>query len=80
MNITIYTTPGCFYCVQAKELMERAGVEYELLELGKDITREEFLELYPNVHVSPYIIIDEKRIAGLVELAKYFLKEGLVSV
>ena len=80
MNITIYTTPGCFYCVQAKELMERAGVEYELLELGKDITRDEFLELYPNVYASPHIIIDGKVIGGLVDVAKYFLKEGLVSV
>ncbi len=80
MNIKIYTSPGCFYCDQAKELCKRAEVEYESIEIGTDITRTEFLELYPGVDTSPHIIIDGKVIGTLVDTAKYFLKEGLISV
>ena len=80
MDIKIYTSPGCFYCDQAKELCKRAEVEYESIEIGTDITRTEFLELYPGVDTSPHIIIDGKVIGTLVDTAKYFLKEGLISV
>ena len=80
MDIKIYSSPGCFYCDQAKELCKRAEVEYESIEIGTDITRTEFLELYPGVDTSPHIIIDGKVIGTLVDTAKYFLKEGLISV
>jgi len=79
MDIKIYTSPGCFYCEQAKELCNRAGVEYKSYEIGTDLTRSEFLELYPGVMSSPHIIIDGEVIGTLVDTAKYFIKEGLVS-
>jgi glutaredoxin len=80
MEILIYTTSGCFYCDQAKKLCERANVDYRTQEVGVDIPREEFTKLYPHVTGYPYVIIDETEIGGLVETAKFFLKEGLVSV
>ena len=80
MEILIYTTSGCFYCDQAKKLCERANVDYQTQEVGVDIPREDFTKLYPHVTGYPYVIIDGKEIGGLVETAKFFLKEGLVSV
>ena len=79
MDIKIYTSSGCFYCDQAKELCKRAKLEYKSIEIGSDITREEFHQTYPDVISSPHIIIDGEEIGGLVEAAKFFLKEGLVS-
>ena len=80
MEILIYTTSGCFYCDQAKKLCERANVDYQTKEVGVDIPREDFTKLYPHVTGYPYVIIDGKELGGLVETAKLFLKEGLVSV
>ena len=80
MEILIYTTSGCFYCDQAKKLCEKANVDYRTQEVGVDIPREEFTKLYPHVTGYPYVIIDEKEIGGLVETAKFFLKEELISV
>ena len=80
MEILIYTTSGCFYCDQAKQLCRRANVDYRTQEVGVDITKEDFTKLYPHVTGYPYVIVDEKEIGGLVETAKFFLKEGLVSV
>ena len=79
MNIKIYTSPGCFYCDQMKELCKRAEVEYESIMLDEDISRDDFLKMYPGVQSTPYVIIDGEGIGGLVEAAKHFLKEGLVS-
>ena len=75
MDIKIYTTPGCFYCEQMKELCKRAEVEYETEEIGS----EELSSIYPDAKSYPYVIIDGEEIGGLVEAAKYFIKEGLVS-
>ena len=80
MEILIYTTSGCFYCNQAKQLCRRANVDYRTQEVGVDITREDFTTSYPHVKAYPYVIIDGNEIGGLVETAKFFLKEGLVSV
>ena len=49
MEILIYTTSGCFYCDQAKKLCERANVDYQTIEVGVDMTREDFTKLYPHV-------------------------------
>ena len=75
MDIKIYTTQGCFYCDQIKELCKRAEVKYEALELDS----KQLTELYPNATSYPWVIIDGKEIGGLVETAKFFLKEGMVS-
>ena len=79
MNIKIYSSPGCFYCEQMKELCKRAEVEYEEQVMGKDITKEEFNKLYPNVLGFPHVIIDGEEIGGIVDAAKYFINKGLVS-
>ena len=79
MNIKIYSSPGCFYCEQMKELCKRAEVEYEEQVMGKDMTQEEFQKLYPEVQGFPFVIINGEEIGGGVESAKYFIKEGLVS-
>ena len=79
MNIQIYTTLGCIYCEQIKELMQRAEIPYETILVGKDITREEFKIRYPLAPGFPYTIIDEKEIGSLTEVVKLFVKTGLVS-
>jgi len=75
MNIKIYTSQGCFYCDQMKELCKRADLEYESIEIPSD----ELSALYPKAMSYPYVIIDGEEIGGLVDAAKYFIKEGLVS-
>jgi len=80
MKIKIYSSPGCFYCEQARELCERVGREYETITVGKDISRAEFQELFPNVNQYPHIIVDGNVIGGLVEFAKYFLASGEIVV
>ena len=75
MDIKIYTTQGCFYCDQAKELCKRANVEYQTF----DTSRDKLAEMFPSATGYPWIVIDGKEIGNIVEAAKFFLKEGLVS-
>ncbi|MGA1663903.1 MAG: glutaredoxin domain-containing protein, partial [Methylophilaceae bacterium] len=79
MDIQIYKKPGCGYCVKIDELMTRAGIEAEIIMIGKDITVEEFKTNYPNAKGVPHVVIDGEEIGGLVETVKYFVEKGLVT-
>ena len=80
MQVTIYKTPGCGYFVKADELMERAGLQdVERIVVGKDITREEFKEKFPNSTGFPWILLDGKQIGGLMQTVRYFVDKKLVT-
>ena len=40
--ITIYSKPGCPYCVKIKKVMELEELQHVSYELNRDFTREEF--------------------------------------
>lgn len=79
MDITVYTLPNCSACAHLYELMSRANQTYTKIEVGTDITMEEFKEKYSSVNMLPYAIIDDQEVGGLVEVARKFLQAGLVT-
>lgn len=79
MDITIYTQPNCSSCSHIKELMSRANQNYTEISIGTDISQEEFGQKFPGVQMTPYVVIDDKPVGGLVEVAMKFMKEKLVT-
>ncbi len=82
MDIKLYTTTGCGYCIKMKELFARAKIEdYEeiVVDNNNKKLRHELLTKYPMAYGYPFVTIDEEPIGSLVEVAKWMLKEGLVS-
>jgi glutaredoxin len=57
MSATIYSKDNCPWCDKAKALMTECGEEYNEIVIGRDITREEFAEKFPNVKTVPYTIV-----------------------
>ena len=47
---TVYgrTDPFCVYCEQAKNLLSMKNIPFEFVDVGKDITKEELLEMGMN--------------------------------
>ena len=66
--MTLYTKPGCHWCGKAKELLKLKGVEYYEVMIDNDgigdISREEFLNLFPNVKSLPYILDENRKSIG----------------
>ena len=79
MEIIAYTSPGCFYCDQLKELFRRADVEYELVVIKNDEERQNFREKFPTAVGYPHVLIDGQEYPGLVPVAKLFVEKGLVT-
>jgi glutaredoxin len=71
-KVVIYTKDNCPYCVQAKNLFSLKGQTYEEMKIGVDLTREEFISIFPDVKTVPFIIIDEERIGGYDRLIEYY--------
>jgi mycoredoxin len=42
-RLTMYTTTWCGYCVRLKRGLERAGVEFDEVNIEQDPTAEEFV-------------------------------------
>lgn len=72
--VTIYTTQSCPYCVKAKKLLEKKGVEYE--ELRVDLNPEliaESIEKSGGLRTVPQIFIGDHHVGGCDDL--YALEE-----
>lgn len=50
---TIYGKENCEYCEKAKTLLENEGIEFEYVEVGKGITKEELIRKCSEFNVVP---------------------------
>lgn len=53
--LVVYSTPTCPACVQLKAKYKAEGIEFQEVMIGKDISKEEFFELYPEVRTVPFV-------------------------
>jgi glutaredoxin 3 len=66
--IQMYTSEYCGYCVRAKRLLDKKGVDYEEVHLHLDPdARQRLVELTGRWTV-PQILIDDRPIGGFDEL------------
>ena len=71
-QVTIYTTPVCPYCTNAKQLLSNKGVEYSEISMY-DLTTEERQALSAKTNgyrTVPQIFIGETFIGGFDQLNK----------
>ncbi len=57
---TVYTKDNCPACVALKASLVKAGEAFKEIKIGRDITREEFMEKYPTIRTVPYMLDDDK--------------------
>jgi glutaredoxin 3 len=67
-DVTIYTTVSCPYCVQAKRLLDRKGVEYTEVDVTGDHDLRQEMMRASGRRTVPQIFIDGESIGGFEEL------------
>ena len=73
----IWTKTYCPYCVNAKNLLQAKGIEYEERNIQEgEWTREQLLEAVPGARTVPQIFIDGKLIGTFEHLKEYFKNES----
>jgi glutaredoxin len=56
MQMIVYTKDSCPACVALKARLSREGESFTEVNIGKDITREAFMEMYPTVRQVPHVV------------------------
>ena len=68
-KVTLYTTPICPYCVQAKRLLDRKGASYEEVDVSEDPDlRQMMVEKAGGRFTVPQIFIGETHVGGCDDL------------
>lgn len=68
-KVVIYTTPICPYCVRAKNLFKKKGVDFEEIDVSSNtFLREEMIEKAGGRHTVPQIFINDLHVGGWDDL------------
>jgi glutaredoxin 3 len=69
LSVVVYTTPYCPYCVSAKALLRRKGIEFtEINIVGAPDRRAEMVERAKGLTTVPQIFIGSDHVGGCDEL------------
>jgi glutaredoxin 3 len=72
MKAIVWSKDACPYCVQAKNLLQLKGIQYEERNITQGTwTREQLLESVPNARTLPQIFLDDELVGGFNELKKH---------
>ncbi|MFQ5344388.1 MAG: glutaredoxin 3 [Mariprofundus sp.] len=68
-TIEIYSGDFCPYCVRAKALLKKKGLEFTEYNVRKDMTRQiEMSERAPGARTIPQIFINNRHVGGCDDL------------
>ncbi len=67
-EVTIYTTKVCPYCVRAKQLLQRKGVEYKEISAEDDAVRTAMIAKAGGQRTVPQIFINNHHVGGCDDL------------
>lgn len=76
MTAIIWSKDDCPFCVQAKALLTRKGIEYEEKKIGDGYTKEDLLKEVPGARTVPQIFIDGELIGGFKELSTKLMSQA----
>lgn len=76
-RVTMYTTRICPYCVAAKRLLKRDGIDFAEVDLTHDHDKRMKLARDTGWRTVPMIFIDDELVGGYQELAALRSAGGL---
>lgn len=69
--IEVYGRSGCEYCTKAQQLLDDRKIPYNYIQLGIDITKNEFQEQFPEQKTVPLVVAHGMKVGGYSELLEY---------
>ena len=67
-HVTIYTRPGCGYCMRALSLLEEKGADFTEVHAGGDPALRQEMTQRSGRTTYPQIFVGEKHIGGCDEM------------
>lgn len=73
-HFIMYGTEHCQYCVMAEQHIRKQGDSVTKFIVGKDISKEEFKEMFPGQTTVPQIIHEGDHVGGYDDLTESYNK------
>jgi len=67
-KVIVYSSANCPYCVRAKELLDRKGVQYDEIRVDQDTFQRDIMMEKSGRRTVPQIFINDKPIGGCDDL------------
>ena len=77
-DVSVFTRPGCPFCVRAKGLLRAAGIEFEELVLNRDYTDRTLRAISEDL-TFPQVFVDGRRVGGAEDLESWLNDEGILA-
>jgi len=68
-KVTMYTTRFCPYCMRARSLLKKKGIDYEEISVGGDNSLWDEMEKLSNRNTVPQIFINGQSVGGYDDIA-----------
>ena len=63
MAVTVYTKPACVQCTATKKALDRAGVDYEIVDITMDSEARDYVMALGYLQ-APVVVTDEDHWSG----------------
>ncbi|MDO4909641.1 MAG: glutaredoxin-like protein NrdH [Corynebacterium sp.] len=63
MSITVYSKPACVQCTATKKALDRAGLEYEVVDISMDDEARDYV-LALGYLQAPVVVVDDEHWSG----------------
>ncbi|MDO4911351.1 MAG: glutaredoxin-like protein NrdH [Corynebacterium sp.] len=63
MSITVYSKPACVQCTATKKALDRAGLDYEVVDISMDDEARDYV-LALGYLQAPVVVVDEEHWSG----------------
>jgi len=78
LDVTVFTRPGCPFCVRAKGMLHDAGIQFDELVLNEDYS-EVTLRAVAGASMVPQVFINGEHIGGAEDLEQFLAMRGTVA-
>ena len=69
VNVVIYLTPICPYCIRARRLLDKKGVDYTVIDVAGNGTLWEEMSERSGRETVPQVFIGDQHIGGFDDMA-----------
>ncbi|MBK5970661.1 MULTISPECIES: glutaredoxin 3 [Thiorhodovibrio] len=77
VKIEMYSTAACPYCVRARRLLHKKGVEFNEIRIDEEPSREAEMIQRSERFTVPQIFIGERHIGGYDDMAELDMDDAL---
>jgi glutaredoxin len=78
MKFTIYSKEGCHYCEQVKKLMKALCLDYQIYELGKNFSVDDFYNEFGEGSTFPQVVVGDTNIGGCKETVEFLKLQKII--